>query len=380
MTLSECGRACLVAIIASSAGFALPIQAGDQQPAVTLAAAKEAVVSARSVLRRGFDSNRQRAIAWSADGNLWVASEPDFSPRILSARDQQGSITQIYPSGDGQSFFFVREQGSSPGTKELLQVAIDKAGSAKRVDSGADIPTQLSFAPSGDAVAFVDGTMLYEYRRIADGQWQRRALLDASDPRNTAAIGLSDIAYSADGSQLAWVSQRKAQQRYVAVHDIAKGETRYLDPGVFVDLSPVWSPDGSEVAFIRWPTNLVMNYRFSSGREGVPWSIVAANVKTGAARTVWKADAGPGSLPAGFDLIWAPSGEILFRWEKTGWNLLYAVPASGGAARLLTPGDGEVLSQPALSADGRSVVYSANIGDLMRPHLWSVALAGGAPK
>jgi dipeptidyl aminopeptidase/acylaminoacyl peptidase len=180
--------------------------------------------------------------------------------------------------------------------------------------------------------------------------------------------------------KLAFESWRKAGQKYIAILDIASRETRYIDPGIFRDDAPVWSPDGGELAFVREPGNWTMNYRFSPQREGAPWSIVAANVKTGAVRTVWKADSGPGSVRTVLDPlpIWTPGGQILFTWEKTGWNLLYSVSARGGKAKLLTPGEGEV-DGVALSGDGRTLAYAANIGDLSRGHVWSIALPDGKP-
>jgi dipeptidyl aminopeptidase/acylaminoacyl peptidase len=59
------------------------------------------------------------------------------------------------------------------------------------------------------------------------------------------------------------------------------------------------------------------------------------------------------------------------------------VPARGpgtrkDGAKLLTPGEGEIDSVT-LSADGSTLAYTTNIGDLSRGHLWSLSLAGGKP-
>ena len=81
---------------------------------------------------------------------------------------------------------------------------------------------------------------------------------------------------------------------------------------------------------------------------------------------------------AASQLLWAADDRIVFPWERDGWTHLYAVPADGGAATLLTPGDFEV-EYATLTPDRRAVVYNSNEGDIDRRHLWRVPVAGGPP-
>lgn len=351
----------------------------------TLAEAKEIEASRGGVVFSVIASVNGRYIGWIDSGSLFVAQEPRFEPKILVS-GEAGAISRAYPSSDGRTIFFVRGSlrpafGSiaAEDTRQLLQVDAVNGGQPKRVASSSEVPQKLVFAPGGQAFATAVGQVLYEYRPDDSGSWQRRQLLQV-DAGHTAATGIDDIVYSPDGKRIAFVSQRKARQSYIAVHDLEKAQTRYMDPGIFKDGSPVWSPDGTELAFVRMPGNWAMAYRFSPKREGAPWSIVAVDVRTGVSRNVWKADAGRGSVASPtFAPIWTRDDRILFGWEKTGWELLYAVPSRGGAATLLTPGDGEV-NRPLLSPDGRTLVYEANFGDLARRHVWSLPLNGGAPK
>src|SRR5438309_8373193 len=62
---------------------------------------------------------------------------------------------------------------------------------------------------------------------------------------------------------------------------------------------------------------------------------------------------------------------ILFASEQDGWNHLYSIAASGGAAVLLTPGEFEV-EDVTISRDAHSVIYSSNQDDIDRRHLWRV--------
>lgn len=382
--------------VAALVGFALvavPVLAATPEtftiaeivPVTDLTRAAQSVVS----------SPKGRYVAWVAEGNLLVAREPDFKTETLVAREGGDAITTTYASADGRTVFYTRGAsqpafGSVPArdTRALWLADVERKSAPQLVASGADVPpSSLVFAPDGNAFAFAEGKVLYEFRRSSTGRWERRQLLQPN-AQHTASVGIFDIVYSPDGQQIAFASERKAKQTYVAIHDIAKAETRYIEPSIYRDSAPVWSPDSRELAFVRVPGNWTMRYRFTPQheenlrtptREGVAWSILAADVRTGAVRTVFKADAGRGSIASTFTPIWTPDGRILFSWEKTGWDLLYSVPAKGGTPTLLTPGEGEI-GPPVLSADGKTVVYDSNIDDLGRRHVWTLALSGGAPK
>lgn len=76
-------------------------------------------------------------------------------------------------------------------------------------------------------------------------------------------------------------------------------------------------------------------------------------------------------------LLWGANDRIVFPWERTGWLLLYSVPASGGSATLLTPGTFEV-EQVTLDATGRTVYFNSNQDDIDRRHLWRVPVDGSS--
>ncbi|MGZ6015050.1 MAG: S9 family peptidase, partial [Phenylobacterium sp.] len=82
------------------------------------------------------------------------------------------------------------------------------------------------------------------------------------------------------------------------------------------------------------------------------------------------------------NLDWAGNGTLTFLSEADNWPHLYAVPAAGGAAKLLTPG-AFMVEHVARTRDGKAIVYSANTGkdpdDNQRRHLYRVAAEGGAP-
>src|SRR5205807_9633220 len=114
----------------------------------------------------------------------------------------------------------------------------------------------------------------------------------------------------------------------------------------------------------------------------MPWAICVADASTGQAHAIWRStEQLTGSLPnltenKSFHFV---GNRIVFASEQDGWNHLYSIPATGGAAMLLTPGEFEV-EDVAMSRDGRSVIYSSNQDDIDRRHLWRVRIEGGKPE
>ncbi len=324
------------------------------------------------------------AVAWVFDTrgsrNVWVAEPPEYRGRAITeySGDNGQEITDVAFTPDGRSIVYVR--GGEPNRSgEIPNPSSDPVGSTQSVyvvSLAGGAPRLLgeggspAVSPKGDRVAFV----------LKDKVWW--APLDGSEKASQAIVARGTcgiLRWSPDGSLLAFVS-RRGDHSFVGVFDPAGKKVRYLDPTVDVDGEPAWSTDGRRIAFLRIPASRQEILR--PRREGPAWSILVAEVSTGKARQAFRADAGRGSVFRGISakdqILWADGDRLVFPWEKDGWTHLYAVPASGGAPRLLTPGAFEV-EYVSLSPDRRTVFYNSNQDDIERRHLWSVPVSGGSP-
>ncbi len=314
--------------------------------------------------------------------NIWVASAPDWSGRKITAfgKDDGQEIADVAWSPDAAYLLFARggdfeNHGDNPNPdlspakpdQSIWSVALD-GSPAKKLTEG----TGPAISPKGDAVAFVRGGQIY----LMKPSGQEVAL--AVSQKGSA----SDLRWSPDGRYLAFVSARR-EHSFIGIYSPSDKAVRYMDASVDRDSNPVWSPDGSRLAYTRVPAQSRI-YAFVPRRSGEPWSIRSFNITKGTAEELFRADGGPGSLwhpvVADSQLLWTANNQIVFPWEKTGWCHLFSIPASGhGAPKELTPGEGEV-EHVTPTADGKAVYYSTNIRDIDRRHLWVVEPTGGTPK
>lgn len=328
-------------------------------------------------------------VAWiqNAKGvrNVWMAEPPEYKGRQVTrytADDGQG-MGGLEWMPDGKSLIYVRggganRQGDSPnptsdpgGAEQAIwRVGLDGSKPVK-IGTGSGV----AVSPRGDGVAF---------QRRGEVFWAPSA--SKGEPVSLLKVrgGAGQLRFSPDGSKLAFVSDR-GNHSFVGVYDVAAKTLRWMGPSVDSDVEPVWSPDGTRLAFLRVPASSKITLFFSN-LSASPWSIVVADVATGQTKTAWRAEAGPGSafheMVAANQLLWGAEDRLIFPWERDGWLHLYSVPAPGGAvtgtATLLTPGEFEI-EYVNLTPDKRQVILSSNQGDIDRRHLWKVDVTGGPP-
>ncbi|WP_345951113.1 alpha/beta fold hydrolase [Mucilaginibacter sp. PAMB04274] len=324
------------------------------------------------------------AVAINEEGkrNVYVAEGPSFKLRKLTNynTDDGQEISSLSISPDGNFVVFVRggdhssNEGSVPvnpafdpaGTKVQVWSIAFAGGEAKALSEG-DYP---AISTKSNQVAFIKNSQVW----IApiDGSVPAKSLF-------TARGSSSSVKWSPDSEKLAFVSAR-TDHSFIGIYSGAGKPIQWIAPSFARDGQPRWSPDGTHMAFIRTPgTGSVPDSILA--RKHQPWAIWTADLNTGKATQVWKAPATlAGSMPTtdgGANLNWAAGNRIVFVSYHDGWPHLYSVPSTGGQPLLLTPGN-FMVEQVMLSADGKSVLFSANKGtekqDIDRRHIGRVAV------
>lgn len=309
-------------------------------------------------------------IAWTfhEEGrrNVYVAEGPAYEARRLTdyREDDGQEITSLSVSKDGQWVVFLRggEHGSNWDDEETInpltlpfpekvQIFAVPFQGGELIALGEGAGPVIS--PAGDVVAFVKDRQVWSVP--VDGSGKPEKLFSVRGSNHSPV-------WSPDGSKMAFVSSR-GDHSFIGIYSGPDQRIHWIAPSFDRDYNPRWSPDGQRLVFIRRPGSGGAPESILDNHHN-PWQIMTYDPGTQKATTLWKApETLRGSLPrthGGPNLHWA-DGHIVFVSYHDGWPHIYSIAEEGGDPLLLTPGN-FMVEYVSMGPDDRTVLFCANTG------------------
>jgi dipeptidyl aminopeptidase/acylaminoacyl peptidase len=286
---------------------------------------------------------------------IWIgAADGSSPPRRFTSGEKRDSSPRWSP--DGTQLAFTSSRGEAK-TGQLYVIPAE-GGEARKLTDLKEDPSDLAWSPDGSRIAFC--------ARVRDDAYEEE------DDRKRRPRRFTRLNYKLDN--VGWTGDRR-QQLFVVPAD-GSAEPTQLTDGDFEHSSPAWSPDGSKLTFVSarsdfWDIELASHVYVMDASGGEPTQLTT-EADGGCEAPVWSPD---GSEIA---FLYTPG---TFDWPHHGQ--VAVVPAEGGAHRLLTESlDRTCAPYPPIREpiwdDGRILFGLEDHGNV---HVYGVAADGsGTPE
>ena len=223
---------------------------------------------------------------------------------------------------------------------------------------------QVAFSPDGKQVAF-----LWNGPR-GDNPDIYVKLIDAETPLRLTTDSAADVTpvWSPDGRHLVFLRQYTDRSVYYLIPVLGGAERKLAEVFPYnvpiAGNSPYFSPDGKYLA---------ISDKHSAAE---PLSLFLLSIETGEKRKLTTPPGGTGDFYPAF----SPNGKMLAFVRSTSLttNDLYLMSLPSGELRQLTF-DNATIAGVAWTADSREIVFSSRKGSSFF-HLWRIAISGGEPE
>ncbi len=279
------------------------------------------------------------------DGNLDVYKVRADGSGLTRLTDAEGNDGFPVWSPDGRRIAFLSER---TGNTEIFVMDAD-GGNLVQITNDEALDYGPVWSPDGTQIAFISdrNRTLSIYITSAEGGEAR----ELTDNMGNDEV----ISWSPDGTRLAFQSTRSGNYD-VYVINADGSEMRKVTSHLNADVQPDWSPDGTLLAFAidlsgkDEETGEVINIR----------DIYTIPVDSTEARAETRLTQGLGTATAP---VWSPDGSLIaFRAELDGRSAVYVIPAGGGSVTRVNAEDlaNKFISW---APDSRRLVFEATTED-----------------
>jgi Tol biopolymer transport system component len=260
---------------------------------------------ARPVEAPAFELVYEHTIGGNQD--LYAVSASGGPARRLTAHAAVDGLPRW--SRDGKSVFFTSDRS---GNWQIYEVPA-AGGPARRVRTNGHREWQVDPAPDGRSIAFLSNAQGPEFLFVMDGSGAERVLV-----RHGRRTGMGNPHWSADGRRIVF-STNWPQGHGIHIVDAATGEERAMDETLAGACEPRFHPDGRRVVYV------------SRGGHADVSRLVEHHLRTGVKKVLvdWPA--------LNYNPVYSPDGsEIAFTSNITGEWVVYRQRFSDGRSWRVT--------------------------------------------
>jgi Tol biopolymer transport system component/predicted Ser/Thr protein kinase len=329
--------------IAGTAGYMSPEQATGGK-----ADARSDIFSLGAVLYEMVTGRRAFAGRTVSETLAAVVREQPMPPREL-ATSLPEALERI----------ILRCLRKEPGRRfqNMADVAIELQEIKEESDSQASMAagTAVTKAGSRRRAAWAAAGLLVLASALAVAAWRLRrpALPPPTVMQVSSERWASMGSFSPDGTQIAYSCAGDDGENWdIWLKMIGQSEARRLTTSPATDAHPAWSPDGTQIAFLRIETGPSRGYQL--------FAVAAIHLVSplgGAERRV-------SDFPARLQISWSPDGRWLAASRARSGDDppggIYLIPLTGGEPRAVTsPKPPAFDLVPSFSPDGRALAYAS---------------------